>query len=371
MTDIKIKRVEIADCRLPLQTPVKLGSVRVETRDYVCMRVVTDGGFEGFSIGYRSGSQLLRSLEALAPRLIGLDPLMHKEIVLGLENSFVPSRATYVRALSMIDVALWDISAKAAGMPLYKMLGGVRAQIDAIPVVGFNSASRPLDEIKSEIAQHRDAGERCVKLMISGADPANDSAYVGALAKEFASDVEIGIDAHWSWRTITEAERTCRRLDDLGLAFIEDPFLPQQWRLAGELRQRLATPIAVGEDVLDLYGFLDVAETADIVRVDATGSGGITAAMNAMAVAASKGRQTYPHVFPYLHVHLACAHRSVMAVEYIPQHTGTDPVRTILTQFPTIHDGKMAPCEDPGAGCHLDWSKVSEVATNAVTLERP
>ncbi len=366
--DVKIERVEIADCRLPLETPVHLGSVRVKTRDYVCIRIVTNIGIDGFAIGYRSGSQLFENLKALAPRLAGQDPLMRQEILLALEKSFVPSRASYVRAVSLIDVALWDIAAKAADMPLYKLLGGIRTEIQAVPIVGFNSHMRPLDEIQREIARHGDQSENLVKVMISGSDAVGDSAYIQSLTAAFEGTVTIGVDAHWSWRTITEALNTCRRLDDLGLAFIEDPFLPQQWRLAGELRDRIKTPVAVGEDVLDLYGFLDVAENADIVRVDATGSGGISSAMNAMSVAAALGRQTFPHVFPYLHVQLACAHGSAMAIEYIPEHTGTDPVRSILLDFPPVRNGKMAPSEEPGAGCRLDWAKVSETATNTAAV---
>ncbi|CAN7665582.1 mandelate racemase/muconate lactonizing enzyme family protein [Pararhizobium sp. LjRoot255] len=366
---IRINRVELALCRLPLKKPVLLGSVRVETRDYVCLRVVTNTGLEGFSIGYRSGSNLFEALQMIAPRLIGRDALMRQAFNLEFEAGHIPARAGYVRALSLIDVALWDITAKAAGVPLYILLGGVRTEVPAMPVVGFSYAERAIAEIEDEIERHCGDGETLLKVMIKGPDVGGNTRFVQALASKFADKVNLAVDAHWSWRSISEALETCRRIDDFNLAFIEDPFLPQQWRLAGELRSKLKTPVAVGEDVLDPYGFLDLVQNVDVLRVDATGSGGVMAAMNAIALAAAHGRRVLPHVFPYLHLHIACAQSTVMAVEYIPEHTGTDPVRKLLTEFPTIKRGKFQVSDQPGAGCELQWARVCEYAEAARGFE--
>lgn len=365
----RITKVELAGCNLSLERPIHLGSVRVDSRDYVCLRLSTDAGIEGFSIGYRSGSQLFHSLQALAPRLLGRDPLMRQELNAEMEKGLIPARASYVRALSLIDIALWDITAKLAGLPLYQVLGGLRCEVPAIPVLGFSYSHRPLIDIQNEVAAHRDKGETLVKLMISGKDTKENIRYVKSMTSSFEGEVDFGVDAHWSWRTLPDAMSTCRELDDCGLTFLEDPFLPQQWRLAGELRSRLRTPIAVGEDVLDPYGFFDLTQNVDILRVDATGSGGVTAAMNAMALAAAQGRRAFPHVFPYLHLHLACAQNAVMGVEYIPEHTGTDPVRTLLKEFPAITDGKFQISDTPGSGCELDWGAVTENAAETSSFE--
>ncbi|TKT69510.1 enolase C-terminal domain-like protein [Aquamicrobium sp. LC103] len=366
---IKIKRVEIASCSLPLQKPINLGSVRITSRDYVCLRIVTNAGIEGFAIGYKSGSQSFESLQALAPRLLGQDALMRQAFNFESETSQVPARASYVRALGLIDVALWDITSKVAGLPLYILLGGLRTEIRAMPVVGFSYADRPITEIEGEIDRHCENGETLIKIMIKGTDAITNATYLRALASRFEGCASLAVETHWSWRTISEALDTCRRIDDCGLAFIEDPFLPQQWRLVGELRSKLRTPIAVGEDVLDLYSYADLVQNVDILRVDATGSGGITTAMNALSLAAAHGRKAIPHVFPYLHVHLACAHNAIMAVEYIPEHTGTDPVRTLLKSFPTIRNGKFQVSDKPGAGCNLQWNAVAQYSTEARTFE--
>jgi len=366
---IKITRVELASCSLLLKKPINLGSVRLTTRDYVCLRLVTNAGIEGFAIGFKGGSQSFESLQALAPRLLGQDALMRQAFNLESETSHVPARASYVRALGLIDVALWDITAKVAKLPLYVLLGGLRTDVRAMPVVGFSYADRPIGEIEDEIARHCQNGETLIKVMIKGTDAIANSKYLQALAARFDGHASLAVETHWSWRTISEAMDTCRRIDDCGFAFIEDPFLPQQWRLVGELRSKLKTPIAVGEDVLDPYSFADLVQNVDILRVDATGSGGITAAMNALALAAAKGRKVIPHAFPYLHAQIACAQHAVMAVEYIPEHTGADPVRSLLRSFPPIQDGKFRVSDEPGAGCNLDWEAVAEHASVTRTFE--
>lgn len=362
-TGTRISRIEVANCSLPLAQPIYLGSIPVSTRDYVCMRVITESGLEGFSIGYRSGSQLFESLKAVTSRLVGRDALMRQEFLVESEALRIPARASYVRALSMIDIALWDVAAKSAGLPLYVLLGGLRRAVRSIPVVGFSYGNRPVEEIQDEISRHLDAGESLIKIMIKGSDSKSNSKYIQALTAKFGEQVSLAVDTHWSWKTLVEALDTCRRIDDCGLAFIEDPFTPQQWRLVGELRSKLRTPIAVGEDVLDPYGFADLVQSVDILRVDATGSGGITAAMNALALASAHGRKALPHVFPYLHAHLAGANATVIGVEYIPEHTGTDPVRGLLRDFPAIRNGSFLLTDQPGAGCDLHWGAVEAASS--------
>ncbi|MBD9529053.1 mandelate racemase/muconate lactonizing enzyme family protein [Paracoccus sp. PAR01] len=367
--DLKIEKIEIAACALSLDKPIRLGTVEVRARDYICLRIHTNAGIIGNAIGYRSGSMLAESLNMLAPRLLGQNPLMRRAIGHALDSAFIPSRAAYLRAVSLIDIALWDITAKHADLPLYKLLGGERKSVQALPVLGFNYAERPVDDIRAEMDQHSSAGTRLIKVMIKGNDALANSRYIRALAQHGGDDVALAVDTHWSWRTITEASETCRRIDDCGLAFIEDPFLPQQTQLLRDLRGKLRTPLASGEDVLDPYSYLELARNIDILRVDATSNGGISAAMDAIAVAQACGRQTLPHVFPYLHLHLACAKGSVMAVEYIPEHTGTDPVRQLLNDFPKISGGDFQISDQPGAGCELRWQNVVQHAAQTLSIE--
>jgi L-alanine-DL-glutamate epimerase-like enolase superfamily enzyme len=358
---MKITALELSLCPLRLEKPIVLGTVAMTTRDYVLLRISTDEGITGVGIAYRSKTSLVEAAAAIAPMILGRDPLMRREILKSCEDSAVQGRATIARALSLIDIALWDIAAKQARLPLYQMIGGLRSAVPAVPVAGFSYESRAPEDVEAELEQLLDSGHKLIKIMIKGHQASDNAAYVARMAKLVCGRAQLVLDAHWSWRHLTEALDTCSRIDDLGLAFIEDPFLPQQWRLTGELRTKLRTPIAVGEDTLDQNGFVDLVQNVDVLRIDATASGGITGAIAAIDLASSFGRQCLPHSFPYLHLQLACVFQAVLGVEYIPALSGADPIRSILNSYPRLEHGSFVVDDAPGNGLDIDWHAVGRV----------
>lgn len=360
-----ITSVDVALCSLPLDRPFRLGGAEIKARDYVVIKVTTDSGIDGFGIGYRSGTPLIDVLAAAAPRLIGRDPLGRVEILQSLEDASVQGRAMFVRAVSLIDLALWDIAAKAAGQPLHHMLGATRRCVPAIPVSGFSYQHRSPEDVEAELQRHFESGHRVIKIMIRGGEAEDNIRHVIRMARFCEGHASLMVDTQWSWRRVEDALAVCLGFEGLGLHCIEDPVLPQQWREAAELRARITTPIAIGEDVTDLYGFRDLVEAVDVLRVDATASGGITTAMAAFDLAEARGRSVVPHVFPYLHLQLACAHAVVEGVEYIPVETATDPVRLLLKSFPVVKDGYFEASDAPGNGVDLDWRAVASLATVA------
>lgn len=222
---MKISAVEVALCELPITRPIKLGSVEMKTRDYVVLRLITDGNLYGFGIGYRSGTQLIQAVCDLAPRFLGRDPLMRREILGDVADGLIPARLSVARALSLFDIALWDIASKVAGLPLFQLLGGYRNSVRTLAVAGFAHLDRDVQEIIAEVAELCDSGVSLIKIMIGKNDPVSEGRYVERIAAAVAGGSRLAVDAHWTWRTLGEALQTCRRIDDLGLAFLEDPFL--------------------------------------------------------------------------------------------------------------------------------------------------
>ena len=355
---MKILGAEAACCALPLPLPFRLGTTEVRSRDYVALRVVAEDGTEGFGVGYTGGTQTFETLALLSRELIGRDAIARRHILQDLESRHVPARAAIQRALSLIDLALWDIACKLAGLPLYRYLGALRENVPSMAVAGFRHHERGTPDVLSEVGALREQSIAQVKVLIDGSLPASDADYVGQVTKCAGQDGEVVVDAHWTWRALAPALQACARLDDMGLGFIEDPFLPVQWRLAGELAGRLKTPIAAGEDVGDISTLRELCGAVGVVRIDATTGGGITGALAAMDLAAAFGRMVVPHVFPYIHVQLACSHPSVTAVEFIPEAAQVDPVRTLFQDFSSLIDGRMIPSARPGIGVHLDWQAV-------------
>lgn len=357
---MKITKVRIAECRIPLPKILRLGPVEIRTRDYVLLRLETEEGICGEAIGYPRGTPLMETASNMARRLLGKNADMRRQLTFDLEQSNVPARAALTRGLSLIDLALWDIACKRAHQPLYQFLGGVRAAAPVTVVAGYYIDQRSISDVVEEVGRLEDAGFGRVKIMLKGDDPAFDYKYCSAVSSRMLG--RVAADAHWSWNSLTEAKRVCCQLDDLGLSFIEDPFAASDVRLTHELRSDLATPLAAGEDTHGPRVVSDLVNGIDILRVDATTIGGITGAIEAINIAAGAGRTVFPHVFPPIHVHLACAFPNLEGVELIPEESGADPLRRMLRDVPPARDGKMSPSSEPGIGISVDWEAAEKLS---------
>jgi L-alanine-DL-glutamate epimerase-like enolase superfamily enzyme len=363
---MKIVRLQAAECRIPLPRPIKLGPVEIKTRDFVVLRLVTDTGLFGDAVGYPRGTPLLSAVEALASRFLGQGVALRQGAVEAAQSALVNGRPAMVRAISLFDIALHDIMAKHCQLPLYQLLGGVRTQLPVMAVAGYYLNERGIEDVAQEVARLADQGFARIKIMLNGSDPDFDARFVERCMREAPG--RLCADAHWSWRTLAEAMRTCRRLDDFGLLFLEDPFGAHQNSLVPRLQAELKTPLTCGEDMPDAASLLALADHVQMLRVDATTCGGIAAASTVIAAAALKGCAALPHVFAPLHAQLAAAHSSVEVVEIIPD-TSADPLHLLLRRQPTLLDGKMVVDEAPGAGVDLDWEAVTRHAVQSVDLQ--
>ena len=363
---MQISRVQIAECPISLPHVLRLGPVEIRTRDYVVVRIETDAGIFGEAIGYPRGTPLFETLSSMARRVLGADVQMRRRVMFDLEQSNIPARAALTRALSLIDIALWDIASKQAGQPLVQLLGRLREAAEATIVAGYYMDRRSISDVVDEISLLENAGCRRVKIMLRGDDAAFDQKYVSAAAGKMPG--RVAADAHWSWSTLTEAKRICRHLDGFGLSFLEDPFAASDWRLTHQLRRELSTPIAAGEDVFGTRSISDLVSGIDILRVDATTCGGVTGAIEAINLAAAAGKTVLPHVFPPLHVHFACAFPNVEGVEVIPEESGADPLQQLLRNVPAIKDGEMSPSEEPGVGISINWEAAERLARRQVVV---
>ena len=363
---MQISRIQIAECGIPLPYVLRLGPVEIRTRDYVVLQVQSEAGICGEAIGYPRGTPLFDTLSGMARRILGADVCMRRQVMFNLEQSNVPARAALTRGLSLIDIALWDIACKRAKQPLFHFLGGLRTEAEATVVAGYYVDQRSIADVVDEVGLLQDAGCRRVKIMLKGDDAAFDRKYVSAITDKMPG--RVAADAHWTWSTLTEAMRVCRDLDGMGLNFLEDPFSASDLRLTHELRRRLVTPIAAGEDVFGARVVSDLVSGIDVLRVDATTVGGLTGAIEAINIAAAAGRTVFPHVFAPLHLHLACAFPNVEGVEWITQESGADPLHQLLRNVPLVKDGKMRPSDEPGVGISVDWDAVERLSRRSVII---
>ena len=363
---MKITGLDILDCPIELPQAIRFGEIEMRARDYVVLRIRTDAGIEGYSVSYARGSPLLEAIAILARKVLNQDALLHRKIVQSLQQNYIPAQAAFIRAISAIDIALWDIAAKTAELPLYRHLGGSTKEISLAAVAGYFPETRSEDDLEDEIKGLVDEGYGLIKMCLPGDDPLDDARLMKRLVKA-SKGSRLAVDAHWMWRDLNPAQYACSLLDELGLAFIEDPFPPNQWRLTGELRSTLNTPLAAGEDVTSMEGFQDLLESVDILRVDATASGGVSGALAAISLAEDGGRTVLPHVFAPLHSHIVAASSVATFAEFTTDPL-VDPYARLLTKPLKVAGGKMVMDEEPGNGWPVDWDVAVSLSSKSVTV---
>lgn len=359
-----IRRIRIAEVRVPLPHVIVLGTTRISTRDYVVLRLETERGLAGEAVGYARGTPLFDALQQMAPRVLNADALWRRALVEELRNASVPGRASLVRAISLVDIACWDLTAKSAGLPLHQLLGGCRPDAPVTAVGGYYLDRRADADVVDEVRGLAGEGFHRVKVMMDGQARSRDHGLLSQLA---ALGGRLAADAHWSWSTLAEASRYWTEMDSLGLDFLEDPFAASDVSLTLRLQEKLVTPIAAGEDVPEPRALQQLAGGIGVLRVDATTCGGITGALAAIHHADGAGCQVLPHVFAPLHVELACALPAIESVEFIPAASGADPLEALCDFVPPVR-GRMPASHRPGAGIVLKWGEFDPFISRAAEL---
>ena len=359
---MKIVGVRAITCDVPMPRPIVMGELRYDTRDYLIVEVLTDEGVSGFGFGMARYAPVAEIVERnLKPLLIGKDPLMteqHWDRLYNL-NLLIAQRGIFMRALSAVDIALWDIKGKVAGLPIWKLLGGHRTRMPVLVAGGYVAADRDLGYLRDEIAGYKERGFGLIKIAAGTLE--EDTARI-KVAREAAGDAKLMYDAHWGWRDPQEALRVVRGWDDFDLTWIEDPFPSELLKPLARFRAGTRIPLAIGEDLSGRWSFLRVIEggLADWIRVDAANAGGFTEAVRVCALAAAHGLQVSPHVYPELHVHLTAALANVPHVEMTDPAQGIEGLHLLMANTLEVRNGVATAPERPGLGFEFDRSAIEK-----------
>lgn len=357
---MKIRSVRAITVDVPIARPIVMGTIRYTSREYVIVEVTTDEGLSGVGFGMSRDAPVAPIIDrSITPLLLDEDPrdterLWHR--VYGA-NLLIGQRGIFMRALSAVDIALWDLKAKALGTPLWRLLGGYRTRIPGQMAGGYPADHLTIDDLTEEVADYAARGFQFVK--IAAGNLGEDTQRLRA-ARAAAPTQRLSYDVHWAWRDLLEVLPVVRGWDDLELDTIEDPFPSDLSGHIAHLRAATRIPLALGEDYIGRWAFGDLLRSglADLVRVDATTIGGISEAVKVVAMASAHGLSVSPHVFPEIHVHLGAAFENVRTVEM------TDPARdyeTLYRLFSTwvhLDGGEFVAPEAPGLGVELDWKTV-------------
>lgn len=362
---MRISAVTATTCVVPLPRPIIMGDIRFDAREYIVVEITADTGQTGIGFGMTRNAPVAAVVDrSLAPYLLGKDPLLTEGLWDALYHRNLPQgqRGIFMRALSAVDIALWDLKGQAAGLPIWQLLGGARERVPASVAGGYPASDRTLADLEAELADYATKGYRTIKL--AAGELADDTVRLRAARRVLGPDIALAHDVHWAFRDLVSVVPTVRTWESLGIAFLEDPFPTELVALSVQLREQTGQRLALGEDTVGRWAFRDLMDVAqpDLLRVDATVMGGLSEAVKVCAMASAVGVPVFPHVFPEVHVHLGAAFPGVMMVEMTDPTYQTETLYQLFPEWVRYDDGDLVAPETPGLGVVLDRDAIERYA---------
>jgi L-alanine-DL-glutamate epimerase-like enolase superfamily enzyme len=351
---------------------VKITDIRADTLSIgpTVLRVFTDEGVVGLSeIGWHDAAMFRPHLEnVIKPLLVGespLEPGRHWErLYFGTPERPYPTPASYVGA---IDVALWDIVGKVAGLPIHALLGG--AARTEIPLYWSTGAGwqRTPQQMLDALRAGWDQGFRAFKIRMDwgplrfDVDPAKDLEMFRLCRDFVGSDTWLGFDANRGY-SVGTAIGQGRRFEELGIAHFEEPLPPYDWPGVRQVADALDVPISTGEGEATRWTFRDLIAIGnpDILQPDILDAGGLSEAMRIFQLAEVHAKPVMPHspaagilLMASLHAY-ATVPSGVRPHEYSVEYgPSPDQLAELLGEAVLPREGRIGLPAGPGLGLEL------------------
>lgn len=358
---MKITDVSVRLVLVPLDRIFRGSTYQVDSRCTVIVRVETDEGVvgEAYSGDERNAYRHIRDLitQRFRPLVVGEDCLAIERIWQKLfeVTPHISAKGVAMRAISAIDLALWDLIGKALETPLWRLIGGARAEL---PIIGYTyyEDDQPYEYVADVALQQAEQGYAGTKLKVGGVAVKDDVSRVTFVRKAVGDDFILACDANRAW-TVAEALDFARRTADLGLAWLEEPV---RWH--GEVdgmrrvRESTTAPITAGQSEISGFGCMDLMRggAVDYLNVDASMIGGVTAWRRIAAAATFFDVGMVHHEEPQVAIHLLASVPHSFCAELFP-----DPVRDpvwhhMYPSHPEPRRGMISPPDRPGLGIEID-----------------
>jgi len=346
-----------------LHPPVNAGSISDSTHTVthwgvVGARITTTEGLEGYGFtgthAHLPSDRLIAACisDCYAPLLLGEDASDGTRLWEKLAHypplRWVGRAGISHIALAAIDIALWDLRAKAAEVPLWKLLGGASKQkLEAYNTdIGWLSIAKP-DLVEKSLRAIEHDGFRRLKLKVGHDDPMIDIDRLEAVRRAVGPSVTIAIDANGKWDLPT-CKRFCALASDLDIFWFEEPMWFDDTGSHAALARATAIPLALGEQLysFDAFNSFISAGAVHFVQPDVTRLAGITEYIRVAETAHSHRLPVVAHIgdMGQVHVHLSYWHPATPMLEYIPwiKDCFKEPIRVV--------DGFYELPQMPGAG---------------------
>ena len=375
-TPDRIDWIKLSLVFLPLVEPVSDAKVLTGRQKpltevaFVFAEIRSRAGHEGIGFAYSKragGPGLYAHAKEIASNLLDKDPndIAKAWTQLMWAGASMGRSGMTSQAIAPFDIALWDMKAKRAGLPLAKLLGAHRDSVQCYNTSG-GFLHTPLDQMLNNVEASRASGIGGIKLKVGHPDLATDLKRVAAVRRLLGDSFPLMVDANQQWDR-PAAQRACRALEPFNLVWIEEPLDAYDIEGHAALAASLDTPIATGEMLTSFgeHAQLIMAGASDYVQPDAPRVGGITPFLQIMQLADFKGRKLAPHFAMEIHLHLAAAYPQEPWLEHF------EWLEPLFNERLDLRGGRMYLSSRPGLGFSLSEQALAWTADSAEFGKRP
>lgn len=354
---MQLDRLRVTRHSIPLPSSVSdstHGTIR--TFSLVTVRAEAGSSLEGLGYTYTVGESAASSIHALieddlAPLLAGRDPRCTEKAwrLMWRATHYAGRGGPASFAISAVDMALWDLKAKALGEPLWRLLGGSSPRVEAY-ASGIDLDQTP-DELADRTRARMAAGFRAFKMKIGRDRLSEDVERVSAVREVIGPDVPLMVDANMKW-TVAEALRASRALAAFDPLWLEEPIEPGDIEGHIRIQREGPVPVAAGENLHTISEFTAMISGGAVAypQPDVTNCGGITSWIKVAHLAEAHGLPVTTHGAHDVHVGLLAAVPNASFLE-IHGFGLDDFVRRPLS----ISNGAATASDRPGHGVEFDW----------------
>lgn len=351
---LTLRALDVHAVDVPLARPLLTASGAIRTAPLVLCDLLTEQGVTGSAYVFAYQPAALRPLALLLENLgaaLRGQPVAPIALDAALQQRFrlLGPQGLTGMAMAALDMAAWDAQARAAGLPLVRLLGGTPR-----PLPAYNSLGMDGVEAAGKLAvETAELGFAAMKIKIGYPDVRTDVEAVRAVRREVGDRVALMIDFNQSL-DIAEAIRRSRVLDDEGLTWIEEPTRADDYAGHAQIGRAIRTPLCIGEN---WWGPNDMAKSLaagastfgmpDVMKI-----GGVTGWLRAAALGQAYGMPLSSHVFPEVSAHLLPVTPTAHWLEFL------DFARPLLREPVRLTDGKVCASDAPGSGLDFDPAAV-------------
>jgi galactonate dehydratase len=350
-------------------TDIKTFLVGAGGRNWVFVKVETDQGIHGIGEAYSCGPDeaTVKVIEDYKSWLVGQDPRNIEHLWTLMYNfTRFPGGMVVNAAMSGIEHALWDIAGKAAGLPVYMLIGGkVREKIRVYQSIGGNDARQSAENARRLVEKY---GYTCLKMkpqpsrdnqLPYNASTRGAAERVRAVREAVGPDVDIGCDIHARFFEVRRASRLADAIAPYSPAWLEEPIRPENEAAMAKLAEHVSIPLASGECNYMRHEFRKILDLQclDIIQPDICVCGGLWEMRKIAAMAEAYYVMVAPHnpmgpVATTVNVHFAAATPNFFVLEYHPDDTS--PRKDMLKEPLMVKDGYIPLPTKPGLGVELN-----------------